>query len=1042
MAARRKMPGHDKGKLPLDINAYEKFLEDKVRQYKEKLEVQEQIAALAKPSSTSSANTARLLGLKCDEKPKPNTNIFSNDGSFLDQFRKMTGVIKKSTASFESKALLQTKVKTETPHGSKLDSQKYHKLPGPAIVLPSFKSKEAAALESKVEIKQEVVDSDSKSEHSGGFGKYGPSEVKQEASSPQSQENADSCSLPTSQPSRSVTSSGEDSESGESSATESSTTESSATESSATDCKVSSAALQAQSQAEGAYYNSGVTGSMHSTSSPAVQNLTAPPASSASLLPGSALPQHTHIMPHLYSQPALQVSSYNLTAVHNTEGLPISSQASHIVLVTNSSAPMLPAQNIQSTLYVTAPPPSLPPIVNPGLSVHSPSPLQPVMVSNVSMHIPPPPLMPNFSTPQAGLLPVQTQPSGVYNTIPLPPHPPQNVYATRISSTPLALPLPGQPPMLVSSLPQPASMYGAPLPSSSGYSQLPLPAQPSLPSSSGYSQLPVPTQPPHPSSSGYSQLPGPAQPPHPSSSGYSQLPVPTQPPLPVNSQMNMYGSAMPAPSTTTPEMGMYGPITSAINPVVTAAVVTEPAGDRQAEEYDPAAPTDDMEGHGTSGQHSSGSSSSRANGISFVLSQKSQPQPALSSSSGLPDAFTDDHKPPVCPPEDEETRTVIEQLAVQVMLSGPQAEQRALEEHAADSLYWFLRNPASDAYKYFQWKVVQLLKSSVKQEAEVDADDECGDTEDGRQPVRKKRRSRWSEQKASLSEPGVAAPTLAAPGVVVPTLAPPGIVSVGSLGVPSRPGVATNIQLGGLTTVQPHVLPPRSQIPIPKPVGGSMQDYARKVIGSDYISEEQLKQIREQQEMNFMYELVMAQKKIQEQAMMAEIEGVKVKRKYEYDSDEETEGGTWEHRQRASEMEATKEWAEKLTSGARGKHFLGDFLPPDELEKFMETFKALKEGREPDYSEYKEFKLTCENMGYQMLVKLGWKEGTGLGAQEQGITKPVNKGNTTVEGRGLGVDRPADLTKDDDEFDAYRKRMMLAYRFRPNPLNNPRRPYY
>lgn len=50
----------------------------------------------------------------------------------------------------------------------------------------------------------------------------------------------------------------------------------------------------------------------------------------------------------------------------------------------------------------------------------------------------------------------------------------------------------------------------------------------------------------------------------------------------------------------------------------------------------------------------------------------------------------------------------------------------------------------------------------------------------------------------------------------------------------------------------------------------------------------------------------MAQKKMQEQALMAEIEGVKVKRKYEYDSDEETEGGTWEHRQRATEMEATK----------------------------------------------------------------------------------------------------------------------------------------
>jgi splicing factor 4 len=44
------------------------------------------------------------------------------------------------------------------------------------------------------------------------------------------------------------------------------------------------------------------------------------------------------------------------------------------------------------------------------------------------------------------------------------------------------------------------------------------------------------------------------------------------------------------------------------------------------------------------------------------------------------------------------------------------------------------------------------------------------------------------------------------------------------------------------------------------------------------------------------------------------------------------------------------------------------------------------------------------------------------------------RGNVSVEGRGIGIDRPATLDKDDDEYDAYRKRMMLAYRFRPNPL--------
>lgn len=36
--------------------------------------------------------------------------------------------------------------------------------------------------------------------------------------------------------------------------------------------------------------------------------------------------------------------------------------------------------------------------------------------------------------------------------------------------------------------------------------------------------------------------------------------------------------------------------------------------------------------------------------------------------------------------------------------------------------------------------------------------------------------------------------------------------------------------------------------------------------------------------------------------------------------------------------------------------------------------------------------------------------------------------------QGLGIDRPENVHTEDNEYDAYRKRMMLAYRFRPNPL--------
>lgn len=39
-----------------------------------------------------------------------------------------------------------------------------------------------------------------------------------------------------------------------------------------------------------------------------------------------------------------------------------------------------------------------------------------------------------------------------------------------------------------------------------------------------------------------------------------------------------------------------------------------------------------------------------------------------------------------------------------------------------------------------------------------------------------------------------------------------------------------------------------------------------------------------------------------------------------------------------------------------------------------------------------------------------------------------------MDGAGFGIDRPAELSKEDDEYEAFRKRMMLAYRFRPNPL--------
>ena len=39
--------------------------------------------------------------------------------------------------------------------------------------------------------------------------------------------------------------------------------------------------------------------------------------------------------------------------------------------------------------------------------------------------------------------------------------------------------------------------------------------------------------------------------------------------------------------------------------------------------------------------------------------------------------------------------------------------------------------------------------------------------------------------------------------------------------------------------------------------------------------------------------------------------------------------------------------AKELTEMGKGKHHIGDFLPPEEVEKFVETVVAVKEDRDP-----------------------------------------------------------------------------------------------
>ncbi|XWS45693.1 hypothetical protein CRYUN_Cryun14cG0001700 [Craigia yunnanensis] len=122
-------------------------------------------------------------------------------------------------------------------------------------------------------------------------------------------------------------------------------------------------------------------------------------------------------------------------------------------------------------------------------------------------------------------------------------------------------------------------------------------------------------------------------------------------------------------------------------------------------------------------------------------------------------------------------------------------------------------------------------------------------------------------------------------------------------------------------------------------------------------------------------------------------------------------------------------------------HHMGDYIPHEELEKFMAACndaaaqKAAKETSE-------KAKIQSDNVGHKLLSKMGWKEGEGLGSSKNGISDPIMAGDVKMNNLGVGAHQPGEVTPDDDIYEQYKKRMMLGYRYRPNPLNNPRKAYY
>ncbi|KAK2489217.1 hypothetical protein MC885_012951, partial [Smutsia gigantea] len=80
--------------------------------------------------------------------------------------------------------------------------------------------------------------------------------------------------------------------------------------------------------------------------------------------------------------------------------------------------------------------------------------------------------------------------------------------------------------------------------------------------------------------------------------------------------------------------------------------------------------------------------------------------------------------------------------------------------------------------------------------------------------------------------------------------------------------------------------------------------------------------------------------------------------------------------------------------------------------------------KKPKDFDFAQQKLTDKNLGFQMLQKMGWKEGHGLGSCGEGIREPVSVG-TASAGEGLGADGQEHK---EDTFDVFRQRMMQMYR--------------
>ncbi|KAH0461804.1 hypothetical protein IEQ34_009379 [Dendrobium chrysotoxum] len=122
-----------------------------------------------------------------------------------------------------------------------------------------------------------------------------------------------------------------------------------------------------------------------------------------------------------------------------------------------------------------------------------------------------------------------------------------------------------------------------------------------------------------------------------------------------------------------------------------------------------------------------------------------------------------------------------------------------------------------------------------------------------------------------------------------------------------------------------------------------------------------------------------------------------------------------------------------LQASSRKGHHMGDFIPQEELEKFFASCNDAV-AQKTSLETAARSRIQSDNVGHKLLSKMGWKEGEGLGSAKAGRADPVMAGNVKLNNLGVGAENPGEVTPEDDIYEQYKKRMMLGYKYRPNPL--------